>query len=127
MYREFALPYERRIFSAIRGAGALCRLHICGDTRRLLPVMADSGADIIDVDWMVDLEKAAREFEPRGVAVCGNFDPVRILLRGSPDDVEAAVARTLWDGGPRLISAAGCEVPDGTPQANLRARLLPLG
>jgi hypothetical protein len=25
-------------------------------------------------------------------------------------------------GGPRAISAAGCEIPDGTPSANLHAQ-----
>jgi MtaA/CmuA family methyltransferase len=127
MYREFALPYEQRIFAAVREAGAIGRLHICGDTRRLLPSMAETGAHIIDIDWMVDMKTAAAEFESRGIAVCGNFDPVRVLLRGSAEEVEAAVAQSLEKGGARMISAAGCEVPDGTPPENLLARLRPLG
>lgn len=126
MYQRFALPYEQRIFRAVHEAGALARLHICGDTSRLVPLMAMSGADIVDLDWMVDLEKAAQALSRQGVAACGNFDPVRILLNGTPREVEDSVRANVAVGGSSLISAAGCEVPEGTPDANLRARLIPL-
>jgi MtaA/CmuA family methyltransferase len=62
MYREFALPYEQRIFAAVHELGAVARLHICGDTTHILEQMTESGADIIDIDWMVDLQKAAEIF-----------------------------------------------------------------
>ncbi|MBK8420662.1 MAG: hypothetical protein IPL17_17920 [Anaerolineales bacterium] len=32
MYREFALPYEQRIFEAVKAKGGIPRLHICGKT-----------------------------------------------------------------------------------------------
>ena len=121
MYRTFALPYEQRIFKAVRDMGALARLHICGNTTRLLADMAQSGADIVDLDWMVDLTQAAQIFGD-GPAMCGNFDPVRVMLQGTPDLVREAVAQCLRQGGSRLISGAGCEIPDGTPPANLHAQ-----
>ena len=120
MYRRFALPYERRIFDAVHERGALARLHICGDTSHLLGLMPDSGADIIDVDWMVDLGAAAEAFGGKA-AVCGNFDPVAVMLQGTPEQVREAVLRCDALGGPRHFSAAGCEIPDGTPHANLHA------
>jgi uroporphyrinogen-III decarboxylase len=83
--------------------------------------MARSGAAIVDLDWMVDLARAREAFGPRGPAPCGNFDPVAVFLHGSPTDVEAATRRCAAEGGPRHFSAAGCEVPDGTPEANLLA------
>ena len=39
-YRQFALPYEQRIFAAVHEMGALTRLHICGNTTRILADMA---------------------------------------------------------------------------------------
>ncbi len=122
MYEEFALPYERRIFEAVHEMGALARLHICGNTSRILEPMGRSGADIVDLDWMVDLRSAARLYGDKGPALCGNFDPVRVMLRGSPEEVSAAVRTCLVQGGPRCISAAGCEIPDGTPHENLHAQ-----
>ncbi len=120
-YRQFALPYERRIFAAVREMGAIPRLHICGNTSRILADMAQSGAQIIDIDWMVDMRQAAQVFGERA-AVCGNFDPVRVMRYGTPEEVQEAVWACLAAGGPRCISMAGCEIPDGTPHANLRAQ-----
>jgi MtaA/CmuA family methyltransferase len=120
-YRRFVLPYEQRILGAVKEAGAIPRLHICGDTSHLLADMARSGALIVDLDWMVDFGRAAEVFGPDGPAPCGNFDPVSILLQGTPERVLEAVRRCAAAGGPRHISAAGCEVPDGTPEANLLA------
>jgi len=116
-YRQFALPYEQRIFAAVKEAGAIPRLHICGDTNHLVEDMARSGAEIVDLDWMVDLARAAEVFGG-GPAPCGNFDPVEIMLRGTPDKVAHAARSCAAAGGPRHFSAAGCEIPDDTPDAN---------
>jgi MtaA/CmuA family methyltransferase len=122
MYRQFALPYEQRIFAAVHEMGAVARLHICGNTTRLLPDMLQSGADIIDLDWKVDLEKAAQLFDDRA-AICGNFDPVTVMLQGTEATVRAAVRDCIQKGGSRLFSAAGCEIPDKTPGENLLAQM----
>lgn len=121
MYAEFALPYEQRIFAAVREMGAVGRLHICGNTSRLLHLMAQAGAAIVDVDWMVDYAQAARIFAEHQIAICGNFDPVAVMLLGTPDQVRTAVQACLAVGGERSFSAAGCEIPMGTPPANLLA------
>ncbi len=120
-YRRFALPYEQRIFAEVHRAGAMCRLHICGDTTRILPDMAESGADIIDIDWMVDMKAAADAFVDRA-AVCGNQDPTSVMLRGTPELVLQKVENCMQAGGSRCLSAAGCEIPDRTPHANLLAQ-----
>ena len=122
MYRTFALPYEQRIFEEVRAMGAVPRLHICGNTNRIVDDMARSGAAIIDVDWKVDFARAAEAFGARGIAICGNFDPVQVMLQGTPDEVYRATWANLTEGGPRCISAAGCEIPVGTPEENMRAQ-----
>jgi MtaA/CmuA family methyltransferase len=124
MYRKYGLPYERRIFAAVREMGAVGRLHICGNTSRILADMAGSGAAIVDIDWMVDPAAAAQVFSAHPgspLALCGNFDPVAVMLQGTPEEVRSAVRDWLQLTGPCSFSAAGCEVPDGTPEANLLA------
>ena len=121
MYRRFALPYEQRIFAAVKEMGALARLHICGDTSKIVPDMVESGADIVDLDWMVDMADAARCFGDR-ISFCGNFDPVAVMLRGTEQEVYAATVACMQDGGPRTISGAGCEIPMETPPQNLMAQ-----
>jgi MtaA/CmuA family methyltransferase len=121
MYRRFALPYEQRIFEAVHKMGALARLHICGNTNRIIADMVESGADIIDLDWMVDMKSAVERFGDK-VSFLGNVDPVAVMLQGTPEKVFASTASCMQAGGPRAISGAGCEVPDGTPHENFRAQ-----
>jgi uroporphyrinogen decarboxylase len=121
MYRKLALPFEKRIIDAIHKKGALARLHICGDTTHILSDMALSGADIIDIDWMVDMGHSASVFGA-GPAVCGNFDPVSVMLQGAPETVYDATLLCMKMGGDRCFSAAGCEIPGNTPYANLKAQ-----
>ncbi len=125
MYRQFALPYEQRIFTAVRELGAIPRLHICGDTTKILGDMAASGARIIDVDWMVDYANARAVFDqsPNHPAICGNADPVRIFYNGTPEEVYRATWKCLEEGGERCFIAAGCEIPDGTPEENIQAQV----
>lgn len=121
MYKSYALPYEKRIFDAVHQAGGVARLHICGNTTHILEEMATSGADIIDIDWMVDIDRAREALAGRA-ALCGNFDPVSVMLQGTPEDVTCAVLACQEKGGGRYFSAAGCEIPDKTPEQNLRAQ-----
>lgn len=122
MYRKFALPFQKRIFDAVHKMNAITRLHICGNTSHLLRDMAESGADIIDLDWMVDLKKAFEIFREKPV-ICGNFDPVKVMLQGTPEQVYQSTINCLDTGGPRLISGAGCEIPEQTPTENLFAQI----
>ncbi len=126
MYRRFALPYEQRLFAAIRAAGAVGRLHICGNTTKLLPDMVNTGAHIIDLDWMVNWEAAAQTYGA-SVSFCGNVDPVKVMLQGTPETVRAEIAACARQGGPRSFSSAGCEIPDGTPAAHLLVQYEVLG
>ena len=84
--------------------------------------MVESGADIIDLDWMVDMHAAGAEFGKQ-VSFCGNFDPVAVMLQGTPEDVYNATIDCMHAEALRSFSGAGCEIPDGTPHANLRAQV----
>jgi MtaA/CmuA family methyltransferase len=120
LYRDLVLPLETRLVAAIHDAGAAVKLHICGNTAPIVGLMVRTGADVIDLDWMVPLDKARETVGP-GVTLCGNFDPVGVLLHGTPETVAAAAHECLRKGGSRFILMPGCEVPPGTPEANIRA------
>jgi MtaA/CmuA family methyltransferase len=121
MHRKFALPYEKKIFRAVKERGGIPRLHICGDTSKIVPEMVESGAEIIDLDWMVDMKDAADQFGDQ-VSFLGNFNPVSVMYQGSPDQVYNATLECLDAGGITGISGAGCEIPDGTPHENIQAQ-----
>ncbi|MGD0500168.1 MAG: uroporphyrinogen decarboxylase family protein [Bryobacteraceae bacterium] len=120
LYARYALPYERRLIAAIRALGAPVRLHICGNTRRIVEGMGQTGADLIDLDSPTPLGHARRAMRETQVLL-GNIDPVRELRDGAPASVEAALAECYEQAGAAYICGAGCEVPRGTPHANLEA------
>jgi uroporphyrinogen decarboxylase len=120
-FRRFVLPRHQRIFSAWKQAGAITALHVCGDNTRMLELLAETGADIVDIDSLVDL-RLAKETIGDVVCLTGNVDPVSVMLQGSAEQV-AAVARECIQAaaaGGGYILGTGCEVPPGTPWENLQ-------
>jgi len=120
LYSEFVEPCERELVAGIQASGARVRLHICGNTRRIYGGMARAGADIVDLDSMAPIGQARAEMGPRQVLL-GNLDPVRLLRDGTPGMIADALAECHRQAGARYIVGAGCEVPRGTPDANLLA------
>ena len=120
IYRTWILPFEKKIFAEIHRCGAKGRLHICGDIAPILEDIGGSGADIVDVDWMVDFKTAYEKLSGKAV-VCGNFDPVSVVQNGSPETVRAAVRECIRVCDNDCIVMAGCEIPRDTPHENLMA------
>lgn len=120
IYEEFVWPYEKRMVDGLHALGARVRLHICGNTRRILHSMGRLGCEIVDIDYMVPLAEARKQMGPAQVLL-GNMDPVRALRDGAPESVTAAIAGCHREAGPRYIVGAGCEVPRDTPKDNVRA------
>jgi MtaA/CmuA family methyltransferase len=120
IYEELVWPYQKRLADGLHAAGARVRLHICGNTRRMLAGMAKLGCDIVDIDSQVPLAEAREKMGPNQVLL-GNLDPVRVLRDATPETVFGALAECHRQAGPRYIVAAGCEVVRDTPLANMRA------
>lgn len=119
-YRDEVAPREKRIVDAIHAAGATARLHICGDICGKFVDMAATGADMIDVDAPQTIAEVRAAVGP-DVCLSGNLDPVRCILNGTPDTIRAAAAECHQQAGAHYILGAGCEVPPGTPAANVAA------
>jgi len=120
LYFDFIETYERQLVAGIQALGVPVRLHICGKTRRIYAGMARVGADIVDLDFFAPIDEARAIMGPRQILL-GNLDPVRTVRDGTPAGIAAAVAECHRQAGPRYIVGAGCEIPRGTPKANLIA------
>ncbi|MCZ7636458.1 MAG: uroporphyrinogen decarboxylase family protein [Verrucomicrobia bacterium] len=126
-YRALALPAEQKLIAALKAAtGKPLSLHICGDATALLPAMATSGADVLELDHLVDLATACRTVGPE-IGIWGNVDPVGILSRGTPQTVRATARSVLASlraaGHRRFVLSSGCTLAVETPAANLDALL----
>lgn len=119
MYEEFIVEHEKKLIAEIHRAGALAKLHICGNINPILDQAAQTGADILDCDHMVDMVRAGELMRGKG-CVCGNFDPVSVALQGTPEDVRRASVACA-NMAENSIVAAGCEIPVDTAPANLLA------
>jgi MtaA/CmuA family methyltransferase len=120
IYKEFVWPWEKKLVDSIHESGGRVRLHICGNTRRILDGMGALGCEMVDIDYPVSME-LARSQTGRLQTLTGNMDPVRELRDGSPETIVRALEGLQQKAGAQWIVAAGCEVVRDTPHENLRA------
>jgi MtaA/CmuA family methyltransferase len=120
MYEQFVFPREQQLCQGIHDAGGLVRLHICGDTTHLLPWFGKLGADLVDLDWQVDMVQARREIGDH-VVLAGNLDPVNAVQKNTPDAIRQGIERIYETVGNPYMAGAGCEIPPGTAPEKLKA------
>lgn len=119
-YEQFVLPYEKKLVDGLHKLGTRVRLHICGNTRKILAGMGSLGCEIVDLDFLAPISEG-RSTMGKNQVLLGNIDPVRILKDGSPDVVLRELEKCHKAAGERYIVGAGCEVPRNTPPENLLA------
>ncbi len=94
-YREFALPYARDAIGQIRQKGKPV-IYFVNGIAGILESTAETGADVVSVDWRCGLGEARRRLPGR--ALQGNLDPAHLL--GTPRGVAERVAAMLREAGP---------------------------
>jgi uroporphyrinogen decarboxylase len=121
LYSKFAFPYEKEIFEKLKTSGVPSFLHICGDSRNIVDLMAGTGADVLELDSNIDFSEA---YEKTGRKIClqGNVPTITAMLQGTPKTVYDAAAECIKASNRRLlILGTGCEVPRETPAENMFA------
>ena len=78
-YKKYVLPLTKQVVSELKESGLPVFYHVCGDTTAILDLMAETGADVLEVDYMVDL-KRARELAGSNILLEGNINPTAVLL-----------------------------------------------
>jgi len=95
-YEQYALPYQRAVIASIKNAGVPALLYVNGCAGKF-DMLARAGADVVSVDWRVNLADARRELGDQ-FAVQGNVDPC--VLLATPDAVTAAARAAMTAAGP---------------------------
>ena len=121
MYRKFALEPEMRLTEEVQAAGIPFSIHICGNTNGIIADMGRTGAQILEVDWQLDMAEARRAV-PASTVLMGNINPSAPMAFGTPEQVEAAV-RGIMDatGGRGVFLSSGCAMGRNTKPENMRA------
>ena len=119
-FEEHVLPYVQRIVTALRPTGVPV-IYFVNGAGPLLGHMRQTGADVLGLDWRVDLRVARATLGP-GVAVQGNLDPV--VLFAPPEEVARRVGELLIKGGGRghIVNLGHGILPD-TPIRGVEAML----
>lgn len=117
-YREFALPATQLLIEEI-GAGATPVILYTKASSHLLAAAAESGANVLSVDWRVDLASVREQVGPR-IALQGNVDPC--VLLGPEEGVRRAAREAVEStGGIGHILNLGHGILQQTPVENARA------
>jgi uroporphyrinogen decarboxylase len=117
-YVEFALPYNRAVVHEAAQTGVPV-IYFSTGTSGMLELAVQSEADVIGVDWRVDLSEAWRRIGP-GVAIQGNLDPVALLADWPELEKRAADVLRSAAGRPGHIFNLGHGVLRDTPVDNVR-------
>ena len=105
-FQQFSLAYTQRVLAQVKTeheGQRIPRIVFTKGGGLWLEQMTDIGADVLGVDWTVNLGEARRRVADR-VALQGNLDP-NVLFAGEAQ-IRAEVARTLDSFGP-AVDATG--------------------
>jgi uroporphyrinogen decarboxylase len=117
-YAEFALPATQFLIQNLNAAPVPVILYARG-AAHLLDHMARAGADVLSVDWRIELGEARRRLGSR-MALQGNVDPA--VLLGPPEGVHAAAQAAVAEtGGVGHILNLGHGILPTTPVENAAA------
>jgi uroporphyrinogen decarboxylase len=94
-YQEFALPATQRLIAEL-DVGEVPVILYTKASGHLLHHVAQTGADVLSVDWRVDLAELRQQFGSR-VALQGNVDPC--VLLGPEEGIRQAVREAIEKTG----------------------------
>lgn len=124
-FKEFSLPYLKKLIAYIHSRGKSVTLHICGKTNKIWEYMVEAGADCISIDNDASLLEAKLKVGHK-VRLMGNVKPSEVMLQGTPEDVRKAsidCIKEAYDNPKGFILASGCSLPTETPLRNIKAMM----
>lgn len=91
-YRRFVMPHTARVFAEVADLG-VPRAHFGVTTGELLDLIAETGPEVVGVDWRTPLD-VARQRIGRAVTLQGNLDPAICLapIPAVEEEVRAILA-----------------------------------
>jgi uroporphyrinogen decarboxylase len=120
--KAFSSDYITRLVAAVDDDTFTLIYHNCAAKPPHLPAILATGVKALHFGPPMDLGLALTQ-AGTSVVVCGNLDPTRVLLQGTPAEVRTAVRGllTATRSHRHFVLSSGCDVPALAPPANLDA------
>ena len=117
LYREFALRYVQPIIAAIRALGVPV-IYFALNAAHLTDEVAQSGADVIGIDWRTPLDRAAERLAGR-FCLQGNLDPCVLLGPAAEVKRQTEAVLAAGQGLPGHVFNLGHGILPRTPIASV--------
>ncbi|MGA2813494.1 MAG: uroporphyrinogen decarboxylase [Candidatus Acidiferrum sp.] len=113
-YERYALPAVKKIIAAL--AGEVPVIYYSKASSHLIAAIARSGADVLSVDWRIQLAELRKFIGPK-MSLQGNLDPA--ILFGPPEKIRGATQELAHSlGGRGHILNLGHGILQHTPVEN---------
>jgi uroporphyrinogen decarboxylase len=117
LYREFALRHLRPIVAAIRALGVPV-IYFALNAAHLMDEVAQSGCDVIGVDWRTPLDRAAERLAGE-FCLQGNLDPCALLAPAAEVKRQTEAVLAAAQGLPGHVFNLGHGILPHTPIASV--------
>lgn len=116
-YKKYVLPHMQSLIDRVKGQAPV--IYFGTMTGGILDLMSESGADVIGVDWRIDLDRAW-DLIGANRGVQGNLDP--LVLMADKDEIERQAKNVLKQANGKLghIFNLGHGVLPETPPENAK-------
>ena len=121
-FREFVLPYIKRIIAVGKKYGKKIMLHSCGSIYRVIPDLIDAGVDILHPIQAQATGMSAGELAQykNDLAFVGGLDAQSFFVNATPEQIRDEVNRVRDILGPSIvISPSHEEILPNVPSANV--------
>lgn len=123
MYREFVLPYHKKLAHALSTMEERGGVHLCGDATRHFKTLRDElNIYSFDTGFPVKHGKLCQELGPE-VTIQGG-PSAQLIRNGTPEEIERESRRILEEVKPvsrNFVFRDGNDIPPYTPMENIQA------
>lgn len=125
IFKDFSLPYLKKLIDYIKEFDSNAVVHICGQTDKIWRDLTNLEIAGLSIDNVANLKDCVDMVGDK-TRILGNVDPAGTIFLGTPNDVKLETLRCILDGydSPKGYTVmSGCSLPTETPIENIDAMM----
>ncbi len=123
VFSEYILPHLKQALKEYKDSGnPICWLNITGQTKPILDLFPETGADLFNIDYIVPISIAMEKLPHH--CINGNIKPFNFISGEAKDiwrEARDLLEETQYRGG--FILSPGCEIPLESKVGNIEAMM----